>query len=175
MFVFGLTPVAARACWSEAGQRYGISPHLLHSIARVESSLNARAVNMSHKTRTGTYDIGLMQINSSHLAELARHGIKEADLFDACTNIHVGAWILAQKFARHGVTWEGVGAYNAGCSQLKGDACKKARTEYAWRVYRAMAAGSSTERAPTPPESQSGKVTVPASTHPTITAVRVTR
>ena len=128
--------LASSACWDEAGERYGVSPHLLYAMARVESSLNPAAVNNSHRKDTGSYDIGLMQINSSHLPRLARHGINEADLYDPCTNIHVGAWLLADEFSRYGVSWEGVGAYNAACTQLRGKDCRTARTKYAWLVYR---------------------------------------
>lgn len=133
-----LPHVALATCWDEAAQRYGVSAQLLYAMARVESNLNPQALNLSHRARTGTYDIGLMQINSSHLPRLARLGISEQGLIEPCTNVLVGAWLLADLFARHGLTWDAVGAYNAACTRLSAEACRATRARYAWRVYQRL-------------------------------------
>lgn len=99
------------ACFEAAGARYALSPLLLWSIAKNESGFNARAINRANAN--GTYDIGMMQINSGWLPTLRRYGIEEAHLYEPCVSIYVGAWILAQNVARHGYTWKAVGAYNA--------------------------------------------------------------
>jgi soluble lytic murein transglycosylase-like protein len=117
---------------------YGVDPWLLYGIAQVESSLDPHALNLRHLQRTGSYDIGLMQINSRNLPALAKQGVAPEHLWDACTSVYVGARILREKLDRHGDTWEAVGAYNAACTRLKGAACRQARMTYAWKVYRAI-------------------------------------
>ena len=139
------------ACWDEAALRYQVNPNLLYAVAKCESNLRPGAVNRSHRTRTGTYDIGLMQINSSNLQRLNAYGIGEQQLYDACTNIHVGAWILADKIQRHGLSWEAVGAYNAACTELKGKDCAAARSRYAWCVYRNLVNASHVPASPSHP------------------------
>jgi soluble lytic murein transglycosylase-like protein len=126
-------------CWDQAAATHGVPANLLYAVASAESDLKPTARNMSHLARTGTYDIGLMQINSGHLPRLRRFGISESDLYVPCTNVMVGAWILADLVGRHGLSWDAVGAYNAACTQLRGHACSAARNKYAWRVYRRLA------------------------------------
>ena len=128
----------ASACWDEAARVYGVDPWLLYGIATVESALDPYALNLGHFRRTGSYDIGLMQINSRNLPALAKQGVTPEHLWDACTSVYVGARILREKLDRHGDTWEAVGAYNAACTRLKGAACRQARMNYAWKVYRAI-------------------------------------
>lgn len=115
----------AWACWEEAAASYGVNAHLLYAIAKTESNLNPLATN---RNKDGSYDIGLMQINSRWLPILRRHGVDEQSLFDPCTSIHVGAWVLAQNMRRLGNSWEAVGAYNAKDPVL--------RQRYATRVLR---------------------------------------
>ncbi len=142
------TSLGARACWHEVAQRHGVPADLLYAVAKVESNLNPRAVNRSHFQRTGSVDIGLMQINSRHLPTLARRGITQESLYEPCVNLDVGAWLLADLFSRRGLSWDSVGAYNAACTQLKGESCTRARATYAWKVYRHLPSVGSTQSAP---------------------------
>ncbi|MEO1767700.1 lytic transglycosylase domain-containing protein [Thiobacter sp. AK1] len=98
------------ACFNDAAARYRVPPSLLMAISRVESGGNPNAVS---RNADGSYDIGHMQINSRWLPVLQRYGITERNLFDACTNTYVGAWILAQNIHRLGYGWDAIGAYNA--------------------------------------------------------------
>jgi soluble lytic murein transglycosylase-like protein len=117
----------AFACFDLAAQRYNVSPALLQAIAQHESGGRATVINTNPN---GSRDIGLMQINSSWLPTLARHGISERDLYDPCVNVLVGAWILSNNFARLGYTTQGLGAYNASSPDK--------RERYAQQVLRRM-------------------------------------
>lgn len=99
-------------CWQQAALRYGVSPWLLYAIAERESQFDPNAINTANSD--GTRDLGLMQINTFWLPHLRKFNISEQDLFDPCTNIHVGAWILAQNIQQFGNNWIAVGAYNVG-------------------------------------------------------------
>ena len=98
-------------CWSSAETTYGVPAKLLVAIAKVETGINPSAVGK--KNKDGSYDIGLMQINSGWLPKLSKYNITENDLFKPCTNIMVGAWILSDNIQRLGYNWDAVGAYNA--------------------------------------------------------------
>lgn len=114
-FIFLLLLISQSAlanCWNSAGQYYHVDPWLLFAIADVESGLNPNAVRYNHD---GSRDVGLMQINSSHFAELKKKGIDEYRLMnEPCTSIMVGASILSGMIKVYGYNWEAVGAYNAG-------------------------------------------------------------
>ncbi|MBI5330054.1 MAG: lytic transglycosylase domain-containing protein [Betaproteobacteria bacterium] len=97
-------------CVKQAALRYQVDERLINAIIQVESSGNSSAFN---RNANGSEDIGLMQINSSWVPVLGRYGIKRHHLYDPCTNIHVGAWVLAGNIARYGRTWRAVGAFNA--------------------------------------------------------------
>lgn len=105
--VFAQGPI--EPCFEQAEAKYGIPQKLLKAIAQVESSKNPLAVNLNHRS----YDIGVMQINSDWVPKISAYGISAQDLYDACTNIDVGAWILAQEITIHGFNWKAVGYYHS--------------------------------------------------------------
>ena len=72
------------------------------------SNYNPRAVN---RDTNGTYDFGVMQINSSWGYALGKEWW--STLGDPCTNIKAGAKILASCIKKYGYTWEAVGCYNS--------------------------------------------------------------
>lgn len=115
-------PLSAHSfCFEEAGNYYGISPQLLWSIAKTESNFNPNAIN---RNTNGSYDYGIMQINSIWSKKL---GKTWSELSDPCTNVKVGAWILAQCIQDYGNTWRAVGCYNSR-TPSKGD-------KYAAKVF----------------------------------------
>ncbi len=121
------------ACFEGAAKRYQIDKYLLLAIAKTESNFDENALNIN---TDGTEDYGLMQINSWWISsgKLKKRGISKKNLVsDHCINIHVGAWILAENFNSHGVSWNSVGAYNAGFK--KDNAHKVLRQKYAQKIY----------------------------------------
>ena len=115
LFVFCSTGIACasdgvRCSWEGVAQKYSVNHFLLYSIAKTESNLNPVAIG---RNSNGSYDIGLMQINSSWLPKLRQYGITEEHLLDPCVSREVGAWILRDNMSRLGNSWDAVGAYNA--------------------------------------------------------------
>lgn len=138
LFLCGAALCAHATCFEQAASQYGLPEDLLRAIAKVESSNNPAAVNLTHLDRTKTYDIGLMQINSSWLPKLEKMGISEAALREPCQNVLVGAWILHAHMKQNGFDWNGVGSYNASCTTKTRRECEDARNTYSWKVYRAL-------------------------------------
>lgn len=104
-----LFPITASGfCFEEAGNEYGISPLLLWGIAQHESGMNPAAIC---RNGNGTYDYGLMQINSRWAKVVGLDQWKK--LGEPCANVRTGAWILSQCVRRHGYNWKAVGCYHS--------------------------------------------------------------
>ena len=126
---------ASAFCFQEAGEAYGVSPFLLQAIMVVESQGDASAI---HRNSDGSYDFGLMQINS-HWAK--PWGLGTWDMLgDPCVNVYAGAYVVADCIRRHGQTWEAVGCYNARSTRKKIDYALKVK-----EVYERLVAGEMNE------------------------------
>ncbi|HFW0075346.1 TPA: transglycosylase SLT domain-containing protein [Salmonella enterica subsp. enterica serovar Saintpaul] len=126
------TIVHAADCFDLAGRDYKIDPDLLRAISWKESHYRVNAIGINPVTGYGS---GLMQVDSRHFNELARYGITPEHLTtDPCMNIYTGAYYLAIAFNKWGVSWEAVGAYNAGFR--KSERQNQRRLAYASDIYR---------------------------------------
>lgn len=124
------TPAWAADCFDMAGRDYRIDSDLLRAISWQESKWKVNAIG---KNPGSGYGAGLMQIDSQHQGELSQYGIKPGHLLtDACQNIYTGAYYLALAFKKWGVSWEAVGAYNAGFRRSDRQAIR--RLEYARKI-----------------------------------------
>lgn len=90
----------------------------------------------------GSYDYGVMQINSRWLPVLASSGYSaSAMIYDTCASIAVGAWMLAQALASHRVWnqpdaephayWRAVGDYHSHTLRLN-----RGYADQVWRRYK---------------------------------------
>lgn len=123
---------SASDCFDMAGRDYKIDPDLLRAISWQESHFKIDAIG---RNPVSGYGSGLMQIDSQHFNELSRYGINPDHLLtDACMNIYTGAYYLAQAFNKWGVSWDAVGAYNAGFKKTPRQAAR--RYEYAKKIHR---------------------------------------
>ena len=125
ILLFPLSGLTLNQCFISAGETYGIHPNILWAIAKNESGFNHTAIN---RNKNGTYDYGIMQINSSWYKTLGKENWQR--LNDPCFNIYVGAWILRQCMDKYGYSWDAIACYNAGTPQ-------KGRP-YTWRVYNTL-------------------------------------
>lgn len=96
-------------CINQAAVAYHVPASVIVSVIQAENGRNGDAI----KNKNGTYDLGLMQINTKWLATLKSKGITREDIqYDPCTNVQVGTWILAQGVARSS-GWQGVGNFHS--------------------------------------------------------------
>lgn len=108
--VYGANAIGLEKCFNLASVKYKIPAKLLKAIAKTETKFDPLAIHMN---KNQTYDLGLMQINSSWLTKLNKVGITQTDLLNGCKNIQVGAWILASNIKQYGFSVKAIGAYNS--------------------------------------------------------------
>jgi hypothetical protein len=107
----GPPPVSPReACIVQAAARYGAQPDIVRALIKTEGGVTGKV----SWNRNGSYDMGLMQINSINLPEMARYGISGSMLINnECLNIFIGTFLLQRNILQTGNFWYGVGSYHS--------------------------------------------------------------
>lgn len=121
----GIKPLT-EYCISQTAKRFSLPEILLKSILDVE----AGKIGELRINKNGTFDIGPMQINSSWLNKFTGYVSKEDILYNGCTNIQVGAWILRYNIDKTGDLWRGIGNYHSNT--------KEKHEAYINKIYVAM-------------------------------------
>ncbi|MDR0549563.1 MAG: lytic transglycosylase domain-containing protein [Deltaproteobacteria bacterium] len=89
-----LAPVTVD-CLKKASRRFEVPLELALGVLATEGGQVGR-VNFN---KTGTYDLGPMQINSTWLPILAELGVRPKDVRDnGCANVAIGVWILRLNY-----------------------------------------------------------------------------
>jgi len=64
--------------------------------------------------KNGTFDLGVMQINSRWVPTLAHYGYTKVDIqFNPCLNVKIGTWLIAKGLAEEKNFWSGIGNYHS--------------------------------------------------------------
>lgn len=96
-------------CINHSARTFHVPATMIVSVMKTERGWNGAAI----KNKNGTYDLGVMQVNSSWVSQLKVYGITQQSLqFDPCINVHTATWILAKGLAK-GEGWKGVGNYHS--------------------------------------------------------------
>ena len=129
IFALSSAQAAPLNCWDMAGKKFNIDPWLLLAIADVETGLTSRSFN---KNSNGSYDLGLMQVNTIHLKELSKYGINGKHLLDNdCVGIYVAAMLLKRSTDKYGMNIDGIGGYHSGTPSKRRAYGRKVLRSYA--------------------------------------------
>lgn len=97
-------------CINHAAVVYHVPATLILAVIKKENGRNGQAV----KNKNGTYDYGVMQINDIWLPKISAYGYTKTDVqYNACKNVFVGTWVLAQSISQGQDVWHGVGNYHS--------------------------------------------------------------
>ena len=100
-----------KKCIEKSSKKYNIPIIMLEMIV---NKLEKGKKGMKNINKNGSYDMGIMQINSIHLPQLKKFNIDETELINNnCVNIDVGAWILAKEIRKNNSYALGLASYHS--------------------------------------------------------------
>lgn len=120
---------------AENAERNGVPVWIVARMIEWESGWNPR--RKSQRNANGSYDYGLMQLNSRYLDEYSwkyNEG-EEIDPYDPETNIRVGVRYLSHLRAHTASWYEALWAYNAGLSRVRAQKMPETTLNYLRFVF----------------------------------------
>ena len=99
-------------CVASASTQYGIHQNIIKSLIAVEGG----RIGTRSRNSNGTYDMGIMQINTIHTDSIKKNlGYTAQEIImDPCKNIMAGTWILWQRIKESPQKiWVAVGNYHS--------------------------------------------------------------
>jgi len=116
-------------CIIKSALYYDINPHLIKAVAKVE----AGKPGTISKNKNGTYDLGVMQLNTTNF-KLLKKNFAQVELSDIiyspCINIALGTWFLKKQIDNANDYWTGVGNYHSKTQKYHNRYLKKVIREY---------------------------------------------
>ena len=118
-------------CINQAAITYIVPATVIISVLLTENGKNGSA----NPNKNGTYDLGVMQINSTWLPQLAEYGYtREQIQYDACINVMVGTWILSQKMTLPSTEsesyWQHIANYHSVTPKFNDDYQRAVKQQY---------------------------------------------
>lgn len=122
-------------CVKASSQYFRVPPSVIKAILEVEGG----KVGTLSKNRNGSYDMGLMQINTVNLKWIKSRfpsvGWKELT-YNPCVSIGVGTWILSEQIKGADSFWIGVGNYHSKTPRFRNIYLKKVAVAYKKQISR---------------------------------------
>ena len=113
-------------CVSYSSRFFKINPLVIKSLIKVEGG----KIGTMSRNSNGTYDMGIMQINTIHLPAIKKKypSVSWREVaYSPCVNIGVGSWILKQRLDEvdKDSYWKGVGNYHSKTAKYRKRYLKK--------------------------------------------------
>lgn len=113
-------------CINQAALHHHVPATMIVSVMQIENGKNGDAI----KNKNGSYDLGVMQINSIWLSKLKKYGVtRDALQYNPCVNVDVGTWLLARAIAKS-KGWSGVGNYHSFTPKFNRTYSSKVKAKY---------------------------------------------
>lgn len=134
-------------CINSAAKKYQIHPLVIEAITVVEGG----HVGTVSKNTNGTYDLGIMQINTINIENVQREypNYRFEDIaFSPCGNIMSGTYLLSQHFKKTKDIWKAVGNYHSKTPKYHNRYLAKAKAAYRklLKEYRREQANAASKR-----------------------------